>query len=265
MSRPDPYAVELEVAINAARLAATAIEVRCGGQQVVQYKSPIEPVTEADVAADRVLRRELLRAFPTYGWLSEESLDDPVRLRKERVWVVDPLDGTREFVAGRPEFMVSVGLCENGVPIVGVIVHPLTHDVWTATRGGGAHLNGAPIRVRDTATLADAEIVVSRSETNRGMLTAYDDLIDMVPCGGAANKLVRIADGRADATFTCERRCEWDLAAGLLIVSEAGGRVSHLDGGTIPFNQEFPKFVGVVASNGLIHDALLDLLESTGR
>lgn len=257
-----PYQAELDVTIAAAILAARAIEVRCGGQPVVQYKSPIEPVTEADIAADRVLRRELMGAFPRYGWLSEESLDDSTRMEKRRVWVVDPLDGTREFVAGRPEFMVSVALCEDGQPIVGVLAHPLTHQIWAATRGGGATLDGEPISVSSVAALSDAEVVVSRSETGRGLLKCYDDTLNMRPAGGMANKLALISDGRSEATFTTDRRCEWDLAAGLLIVEEAGGTVTRLDGGGFTFNNAFPKFYGVAASNGLVHADLLRVVNA---
>ncbi len=247
---------ELKVAIDVGVLAAAAIRERYGGEQIVQYKSPFEPVTEADMVADRILRRDLLSAFPDDGWLSEESADDGARLTCNRVWIVDPLDGTREFVAGRAEFMVSIALCADGEPVVGVIVNPITQEVWAAQKGGGATLDGAPIRVSDVATLADSEVVVSRSETRRGMLEYWTGTFGMRPSGGAANKLVQIADGRSEGTFTRENRCEWDIAGGLLILEEAGGRVTRLDGSRFRFNQERTLFKGIVASNGILHEPL---------
>ncbi len=258
------YDRERQVASAAAVLAAEAIRERYGGEQIVQYKGPLEPVTEADMVADRILRRDLMAAFPDDGWLSEESTDDGERLSCSRVWIVDPLDGTREFVAGRAEFMVSVALVVDGAPVVGVIVNPITGQVWSAARGAGATLDGKAIRVSSVADLSAAEVVVSRSETRRGMLEVYADTLEMRPSGGAANKLVQIADGRSEGTFTTENRNEWDIAGGLIILTEAGGRVTRPDGSDFVFNRPSPLLCGVVASNGALHQTLLDTVALKG-
>ena len=253
---------ELEEAVAAAREAAAEILAHYGKGEQVQYKTAIEPVTEADVLADRILRTRLMAAFPGDGWLSEETADDGDRLQKRRVWIVDPLDGTREFIAGRPEFCVSVALAEDGIPILGVIVNPVTSECWSARIGHGAALDGAPIRVRESRELTD--VVVSRTETRGGIMAPFEGRLPLRGVGGMAYKLALVASGRTDATFTTQHRCEWDVAAGAVLVSEAGGRVTGLDGRPLRFNQPSPHLVGVVAANAPVHDALLAVLSATG-
>lgn len=247
---------ELEVATRAARHAGTLIKALYGGVADVRYKTPIEPVTDADLAADSALREQLGEAFPDDAWLSEESGGHLDRLEKRRVWIVDPLDGTREFVAGRPEFTVSVGLVVGGEPTLGVIVNPITGHCWSAIRGRGATCDGRPIHVAPRATLAEGQVLVSRSEKRRGALEQYEGLFPMRAVGGAAFKLALIAQGDALATFTTHTRCEWDVAAGLVILAEAGGRVTRLDGTPFRLNQVDPVFQGIVATNGATHDEL---------
>lgn len=255
---------ELSVAIEASAEAAAAIKLCYGQDAEVRYKSPEEPVTEADMVADRLLRELIGSVFPDDGWLSEESVDSGERLQKSRVWIVDPLDGTREFVAGRPEFAVSVGLIEDGLPVVGVIANPISGHIWSAQKGGGAFCDGEPIHVRSTQSLEQSRVLVSRSETRRGMMEKWADVLPLSPMGGAAHKLVLIASGQADATFTQCRRCEWDLAAGVLILEEAGGRITRPNGVPFTFNREAPFFTsGHVASNGGLHDALLEVLRAS--
>ena len=196
----------------ASREAAAAIRVRFGRGDAVRYKTPIEPVTEADMVADRILSARLRRRFPEDGWLSEEGVDSSDRLGRRRVWIVDPLDGTREFITGRPEFCVSVALVEDGQVVVGVVVNPVTGDRWAARLGCGATLNGRPIHVRECNDLQGGPIVVSRSELTRGVLEPWRSL-PLHPAGGMANKLVLVAMGSAVATFTPRMRHEWDLVS----------------------------------------------------
>ncbi len=251
------YDRELSVAVSAATEAAAAILERYRRSDTeVRYKTPIEPVTEADMVADRILRSRLTAAFPEDAWLSEESQDDGARHRCERVWIVDPLDGTREFLAGRPEFTVSVALVTDRRPVVGVIVNPVSHQVWSAQRGAGATRDGQPIQVSETSSLEKAVVLVSRTESAAGMLVAHEERMQLRLAGGMANKLVLLAQGDADATFTTQKRCEWDAAAGSLILEEAGGIVTGLDGARLDFNQVEPWYLGVVASNGRIQDPL---------
>lgn len=250
------FSRELQIAIEASRAAAAEIKLRYGTNPEVRYKTPIEPVTDADMVADEVLHNRLCDAFPNDGWLSEERADDATRLNCERVWIVDPLDGTREFVAGRPEFMVSVGLCVDGVPVVGVLTNPVTGDIFSAVVGQGATRNGKRIHVSKAVT--PSQVAVSRSELGRGQLTAFGAELPLEAAGGMANKLALVGAGVADATFTTWPRCEWDVAAGILLVQEAGGRTTRLDGGPITFNCADTRFQGILSSNGILHDALLE-------
>jgi myo-inositol-1(or 4)-monophosphatase len=251
---------EFRVAVAAAQKAAMAINGFQRSEIEVQYKSPIEPVTEVDMIADRILKEALTEAFPDYGWLSEESLDGPDRLLKSLTWVVDPLDGTREFIAGRPEYCVSVGLVADNEPVLGVIVNPVSGSLFTAITGEGAFLNGAPIHVSDSSQAASYPTLVSRSETRRELLTKYLSVLNLQPTGGMCHKLSLVASGNAGATFTCYPRNEWDLAAGTVILQEAGGVVTRLDGTPLRFNQPSPEIVGIAASNGQCHQELLALI-----
>jgi myo-inositol-1(or 4)-monophosphatase len=248
---------ELECAVIAATDAAAKIRALYKTGAEVRYKTAIEPVTEADVVADRLIRRHVAEAFPDDAWLSEESKDDLVRLETERVWIVDPLDGTREFIAGRPEFAVSIGLIAGGRPIVGAIVNPVTNECFSAVAGQGAWLDGEPLRVNDSATLAGTTVAVSRNESKRGVYEPFKEEMTLDTVGGMAHKLSLVARGKCAATFTTKRRCEWDIAAGLLIVQEAGGRMTDLHGQPLLFNQRRPSSKGMVASNGQVHDELL--------
>ena len=252
------YEREIQEATQAALQAAAEIRSHFGAGDSVEYKAEYEPVTAADVLADQILRERLQAAFPEYGWLSEETQDDGERLGADRVWVVDPLDGTREFIKGLPEFCVSIGLMEQGVPVAAIIINPVTQELWTAERGHGARLNGTLLRVSDCDSVAQATAVVSRNETRRGLLTPFEDLVALEPLGGMVSKLVAVANGSADATFTCYQRREWDVAAGALLLTEAGGRITKLDGTDLQFNQRDTIIQGIVASNGRMHDDLRD-------
>src|SRR5690606_36352902 len=151
------------------------------------YKSPDQPVTAADLAADRLLRERLSAAFPSYGWLSEETVDSRDRLARSRVWIVDPIDGTNSFVAGSPEFVVCVGLVEEGEPAVGVVYNPATGELYHAVRGGGAFRNGEPIRVSGARAEGEPGIMIaSRSELARGELVAYEASCRFLPLGSTA-------------------------------------------------------------------------------
>jgi len=250
------FARELEAA-RAAALAAGEIlrqHYRDRGFKVA-HKGKDNPVTTADFEADHRLKEILHGGFPEYGWLSEETADDGARLRHERVWIVDPLDGTKEFIKGIPEFVVAIALAERGVPVVGVTYNPIRHELFSCARGTGVHLDGAPARVTDRDTLANATVLASRSETSRGEWKAYEGLIKVDAIGSVAYKLALVAAGRADATFTLTQKSEWAIASGTALVIEAGGRVTDLDGREIRFNQATVKLKGFVASNGLLHDA----------
>jgi myo-inositol-1(or 4)-monophosphatase len=256
MSRvSDSYQAELELAIRAARAAGEAIMRAFRVEQEVRFKSADQPVTEADLAADRILHRILLAERPDYGWLSEETADSPERLRRERLWVVDPIDGTNSFVAGRPEFAVCVGLVDGGRAVVGVVHNPVTGEMFSAVEGGGAICDGEPIRVSDVE--AEPRIVASRWEMKRGEFDAFEGGWSVEPLGSTAYKMCRVAQGGAEAFVSRGPKAEWDVAAAVVIVQEAGGRATLLDGTAPRFNQPEPTWRGIAASNGRVHDELL--------
>ncbi|MCG6987886.1 MAG: 3'(2'),5'-bisphosphate nucleotidase CysQ [Gemmatimonadetes bacterium] len=217
-----------------------------------------DPVTEADRAADRVLRALLPRDGE--GWLSEESADDRARLDVRRVWVVDPIDGTREFVQGIPEWCISIGLVEEGSPVAGGILNPATGELVLGAVGEGVTCNGAPASVLDPEDLAGVTVLASRSELRRGEWARFEDARFRVrPCGSVAYKMGLVAAGRVEATFTVVPKHEWDVAAGTALVRAAGGRVTLGDGSEPRFNQPRPRFPNLVAAGPRPWAALLAL------
>jgi myo-inositol-1(or 4)-monophosphatase len=219
------------------------------------------PVTEADRAADRVLRAALLQ--PGEGWLSEESEDDLERLEKPRVWVVDPLDGTFEFVAGIPEWCVSIGLVENGRAVAGGISNPATGETFLGSIESGLTYNGMPAHASRMSTVEGAVVLASRSEVKRGEWEAFrDGPITIQPTGSVAYKLARVAAGLAEATWTLTPKHEWDVAAGVALVQAAGGFVECLDRSEPRFNQRSPRLSGLVAGGPALREQIRDLIRA---
>ncbi len=224
-----------------------------------EYKIGHDPVTEADKALDVVLRNELLRDGE--GWLSEESADDLVRLDKKQVWVVDPLDGTREFVAGIPEFCVSIAYVENGRAVAGGIFNPATDEVFIGSWADGITYNGKPAQASQHTKLKGAVILASRSETKRGEWTQFEQAeFKVKPMGSVAYKLALVSAGLADATFTLTPKHEWDVAAGAALVESAGGFVATLQDTALLCNNKSPKISGLVAGGPFLKDDLTALI-----
>ncbi|MBF0322691.1 MAG: 3'(2'),5'-bisphosphate nucleotidase CysQ, partial [Magnetococcales bacterium] len=203
----------------------------------VRDKGFDNPLTNADLEANRILHDLLIAGRPDWGWLSEETVDDASRLQHERVWVVDPIDGTKEFIAGFPQFAVSIGLVVAGQPVAACIYNPASTELFTARRGAGACLNGKPVRTSDRDQLLGATCLASRSETQRGEWAPFETEFRLTTMGSIAYKLALVAAGRYDVTFTLSPKNEWDFCAGLLLVEEAGGRVTTREGGAFSFNQ----------------------------
>lgn len=240
------------------RLASEAIRPFTPGSVSFDVKEERgDPVTAADHAADQVLRAILPR--PGEGWLSEESADDLGRLDCHRVWVVDPIDGTREFVEGIPEWCVSIGLVEDGLPVAGGIFNPATDELVVGALETGVTYNGNPAQVRDPDTLTSVTVLASRSETRRGEWQRFDGAPFAVkPCGSVAYKMALVAAGRAESTWTLVPKSEWDVAAGTALVRAAGGQVTLADGSEPSFNQERPVFPNFVAAGPRVFAALMN-------
>jgi myo-inositol-1(or 4)-monophosphatase len=230
------------------------------GAVATKYKSGDDPVTAADHAVDAVLRKNLLRDGE--GWLSEETVDDPSRLEKSRVWVVDPLDGTREFVAGIPEFCVSIAMVENGIPIAGGICNPATNETFIGSLESGVTYNGKPAKPSQRTSLHGASVLASRSETKRGEWDAFiigSDL-NVISMGSVAYKLARVSAGLADVTFTLTPKNEWDVAAGAALVTAAGGYVQTLENTPLKCNRKDPLLSGLIACAPGLRNELVALL-----
>jgi myo-inositol-1(or 4)-monophosphatase len=237
---------ELATLVESIRNAGAKVRelVRIGFE--VQTKSDRSPVTTVDHEVNRILHEMQRREFPQDGWLSEESPDDPTRLTKRRVWIVDPIDGTKALVNRMPEFCISAALIERGAPVVAAILNPSTDELFTAVRGRGLFVNGTRI----TPSLAhdlDPVIMVSAWEFRTDRWSTLAEISRCRPMYSIANALALVAAGRVQAALTIEPENEWDLAAGVLLIEESGGAVSDAEGKPFAFNQSIPRFRGVIA------------------
>ncbi len=226
------------------------------------FKKNDDPVTTGDLTVNSILQEELSQAFPEIGWLSEETKDNPERLEKNKVWIVDPIDGTKEFIESIPEYAISVALVENGKPVVGVVLNPLKDELYTAVKGGGAFLNGKPIHVNSTLNNRPL-IVASRSENKRGEWEEFKEEAEVIPTGSIAFKLALVASGQADATFSLSPKHEWDFAAGHLIVEEAGGVVSDKYGESFIFNQANTLVNSIVGTSKVASSKIFEMIEKS--
>jgi len=247
----------IEAALGAARKIFSCFTP---GRIEAEFKVGHDPVTEADRAIDAALRENLLRAGE--GWLSEESVDDFSRLSQTRVWVVDPLDGTREFVKGIPEFCVSIGFVEDGKPVAGGLCNPATGEVFIGAIDAGVLYNGAAARTSQRTSLTGASVLASRSEIQRGEWKAFENgPLQIRPMGSVAYKLGLVSAGLADATFTLTPKNEWDVAAGVALVLSSGGFATTLESAPFRANNRQPLISGLIAGGPHIRNGLLALLE----
>ena len=195
----------------ALRAAAREVSVFTPGSIEVELKAGGDPVTAADNAINDVLLEILPE--PGEGWLSEETVDDPIRLGKERAWIVDPLDGTREFIQGIPEWCISIGLVENGRAVAGGILNPSTSELVLGSIETGVTLNGEPVKAIQRTSLEGAVVLASRSEVKRGEWERFQNRdFTVVPMGSVAYKLARVAAGLSEVTWTLVPKNEWDLS-----------------------------------------------------
>lgn len=205
-----------------------------------------DPVTEADRAIDDVLRKLLPRGDE--AWFSEETVDDFTRLQARDVWIVDPLDGTREFVEGIPEWVISVGFVRDGTPIAGGICNPATGEIFIGSAETGLTYKGRPAQVKATTTISGGTVLASRSEVRRGEWERFQNRSFTVkPLGSVAYKLGLVAAGLADAMWTLVPKNEWDIAAGVALIRAGGGIAYSPDGQTPTFNNKNPLHPGLIA------------------
>ena len=221
-------------------------------------------VTEADIAVDDLLRTMLLAARPHYGWLSEETADDAARQALTTIFVVDPIDGTRSFVAGEDFWCVSLAVVSGGRPVAVVLFAPARGEVYTASEGGGARLGEERLSVSGRSELAGARLAGPRGWVRTDAVRESGaEVAAHIP--SLAYRLTQVAAGRLDAAFASPRAHDWDLAASDLLVHEAGGRLTGLDGNPPLYNKAEPRHGVLAAANSRLHPRLLAMVEAAGR
>ncbi|HYD46951.1 MAG TPA: 3'(2'),5'-bisphosphate nucleotidase CysQ [Terriglobales bacterium] len=259
------YEAELGVAIDAARGAGAIIRRWYDGDYTVQNKANKSPLTEADIESNEHILAAVRAAFPGDGWLSEETRDSEERLGKRRVWIVDPLDGTREFVDRVPEFAVAIALVEDGQPVVGVEYNPIRDELFAGAHGHGVTLNGAQAAPSQQSDLGQARVLASRSEDRRGEWDEFKTEMRVDLTGSVAYKLALVAAGIADATFSLTPKNEWDVCAGAALILAAGGRMTDCFTKPLRFNQADTKLPGLIACGPALYEPIVAALRRHGK
>jgi myo-inositol-1(or 4)-monophosphatase len=244
--------------LSAAVREAGALAMKSfGGTFKSWTKHGDSPVSEVDIAIDELLRAHLCEAND--GWLSEERENDPARLERHRIWVIDPIDGTRAYIAGSIDWTISAALVEDGRPTVAVVFAPASDEFFVATLGGGATRNDAPIAVTAGAGLDGARLGGPRRMLE-WLAKHHPEIAAMPRVRSLALRLVRVADGGLDLALTSGNSHDWDLAAADLLLHEAGGMLTSLNGKPLIYNQSNPVHGVLVAADRGRHPALLDLV-----
>jgi len=248
---------EDQALLVAAVREAGAIAMNYFGTDVKTWeKQGGTPVSDADIAVNQHLHRRLGEARHDYGWLSEETEDDPTRLARRRVWVVDPIDGTKAFLTGTPHFCHSVALVEDGRPILAALFNPAVDEFYEAEAGRGARLNGKPIRVSDRSELEGCSMAAFEPMFRNPRWTQPWPPMNVIDRNSVAYRLALVASGAVDAALALNSKNDWDLAAADLIVCEAGGRVTSHDGRILTYNTERATHRSLIAAGPAMHDAL---------
>ena len=253
----------LEQIVRQAGAMALAAWPGDGHALEVWDKSPDNPVSAADLAVDAFLKRKLGTLLPAAGWLSEETVDLPERLTRGLCWLVDPIDGTRDFIRGRPGWAVSVALVSEGRPLLGMLAAPARDEFWSAEAGHGAWRNGMALAASSRADLAGSRVpadALPRSDA---------DLVIVYKPNSIALRIAMVAANEADLLATLRWGFEWDVAAATLIAREAGAAVSDAFGQPLAYNKRDPRAFGVLVTAPAIHEAavarLAERAETLGR
>jgi myo-inositol-1(or 4)-monophosphatase len=225
-------------------------------------KAHDSPVSEVDIAVDALLKERLTAIVPDAGWLSEETEDDPSRLSAQRVWIVDPIDGTRAYIAGRADWTISVALVEDRRPIVAALQAPASDEFFLGVAGAGATRNGVAIRASTGEGLAGVRMSGPKRLVDE-VAAAAPDTVVLPRVHSLALRLARVADATLDVAFAGGASHDWDLAAADLLVHEAGGLLTTLEGATLSYNGAVPTHGTLVAAGRARHRALSRLLRSS--
>lgn len=260
----DPHALEdLALLRDAALSVGPLLRAKFGAEYEIWSKGAAGPVTEVDLAVDRMLREFLTAARPDYGWLSEETADSPDRLSRQCVFVVDPLDGTRAFIKRKPEFCTALAVVRDGRAVAGVVYNPILEELFEASLGYGARLNGERIGVSDTAAIEDCRMIGPEDLfTHKSWPTPWPSM-QRTQKNAIAYRVALVAGGEYDATLSLGFKNEWDIAAAAVILAEAGGRISDPWNGDYTYNKPDPRLAGVVAAGPALHPLLIERVTIT--
>jgi myo-inositol-1(or 4)-monophosphatase len=224
-----------------------------GGDYKRWSKEGGSPVTEADLAVNTFLRDRLTAARPGYGWLSEENADEPARLTRHAVFIIDPIDGTIAFLKNRPHFTICAGIVIEGRPCCGVVYNPISDELYSARKGGGAHRNGTPLRVAARNELQGSAMLGDRTQFGHPPWPQ----MHVQNRNSVAYRLVLVADGSADASVSLTSKRDWDLAAADIILHEAGGILSDTKGAALIYNRPVTIQASLVAANPVLHAQII--------
>jgi myo-inositol-1(or 4)-monophosphatase len=252
--------VDRDLLVASVREAGAIARKYFGGEYKSWHKSRGNPVTEADIEIDTFLKETLLAARPQYGWLSEETADNPQRLTSQRIFVVDPIDGTYGFLRGRPHFTIVAAVVEDSRPVAAAIFNPITDEMFAAAIGQGAHMNGAALKVSAKADFLHSRLLTGRDFIDDPHWPTPWPPLTVESRASIAYRMGLVAKGDYDAMISLSDKSDWDLAAGDLIVREAGGCVTSQTGETLRYNQTRPVQQGVICAGPALHQRLLERL-----
>jgi myo-inositol-1(or 4)-monophosphatase len=259
---PEPDRTSLKAALEVAVREAGALAARTFQTALKSWnKTGGSPVSEADIAVDNFLRERLKVLAPDCGWLSEETEDDLARLHAPRIWIVDPIDGTRAYLAGRTDWSIAIALVENGRPTIAAIFVPMQDALYLAAAGEGTTLNGAPVRATDGAGFDHVRAAGPKPMLDR-LAKIAPGLIAEPKVFSLALRLARVAAGTLDVAFASENSHDWDLAAADLLVHEAGGALTTFAGQQLIYNRTNPLHGALIAAGRSRHEAFLALVRS---
>lgn len=216
------------------------------------------PVSEIDLKVNQLLQTRLIGARPGYGWLSEETTDDKTRLNRRRVFIIDPIDGTRAFLQHKPHWTISAALLEAGQPVLAAVYNPVSDEFYHAAWGRGAWCNDSAIKPSTRAKLPGAKMLATRAGLRDQKLNPPWPEMTIESRNSVAYRLCLAASGEFDALLVHSVKSEWDVAAGWLILKEAGGRISHHDGSELVFNKPIPDTPGFMAAGPALYQAMYD-------
>jgi myo-inositol-1(or 4)-monophosphatase len=251
----------LEILCKEAIIKAGKISIDLQKKLNVKYKSENQPVTNADIEINEFLKKYFKELTPQYGWLSEESIDDNSRNKLDSFWCLDPIDGTRSYIYGKPEFTISLALITNDRPVLGFIYNPITEEFFFAKHKYGSFCNEKKIFVNKKTDINNSSIAASNSEIKRLEKHSFFKMKKIKKMGSIAYKIALVAKGEIDIAISFTKKNDWDIAAADLILTEAGGEIKSISEGKIIYNTKNLMIDSVIASNNALVGKLKEKLE----